>query len=520
MPAREQRIGASAPGETDFGTLVARTADRDRRRQESHRAEERDQHSGAGDQPKLGHAAESRRHERQKARRCGQCCNEDGASRTTCGQPQRFRQVAGIVLGLAEADRKLKAEVHGDAHEQHTEPDRNQIERADRRRCEQQRQHQAKAKCSEDRHDQPPASNRESEPERDQCHAADQPRDGALGDRRELGVGERHRSGDAHMRRAALHERQLRRCRANRRGRRPAWLERLVIEPRLGQYELILAPEIAEPAAQHLLPRQRLRMARDGRRHRGVERAQLIRIGRKVRVAVRHSLSQQPERGEQATRCRIGGQRAEERLRIDGAVQQVRELGRREEQQRFLRQVRRGAGLAHHAEIRVVRSERTREIARRLLGLFRHFRVDHRDQQALELRKGAIQRHGTLPPGQRRGEHLVGVGVHAEMVARIQAGANGEQDAGEHHGPGVPPARIDEPDKRALEQGRAGTGAAHPAVPPERLATLCSRPATSAGVPPELSSPRKSERCTATRLIEPSVSTSTACQPAGPRRMT
>ena len=85
---------------------------------------------------------------------------------------------------------------------------------------------------------------------------------------------------------------------------------------------------------------------------------------------------------------------------------------------------------------------------------------------------------------------------------------------------GVPSARIDETNESALEHGRAGTGAAHPVAPPERLATLCSRPATSAGVPPELSSPRKSERCTATRLIEPSVSTSTACQPVGPRRMT
>ena len=167
----------------------------------------------------------------------------------------------------------------------------------------------------------------------------------------------------------------------------------------------------------------------------------------------------------------------------------------------------------------MVCSERAREVARRLLGLFRHVRVDYRDQQTLELRKGSIQRHGTLPPGQRRGKHLVGVGVHTEMVARVQAGADGEQDTGEHHGPGVSSARIDEVNESALEQRRAGTGAAHP-VAPDRLATLCSRPATNAGVPPELSSPRKSERCTATRLIEPSVSTSTACQPAGPRRMT
>ena len=57
-------------------------------------------------------------------------------------------------------------------------------------------------------------------------------------------------------------------------------------------------------------------------------------------------------------------------------------------------------------------------------------------------------------------------------------------------------------------------------IPPDRLATLCSRPLVRAAGPPAASSSRKSERCTATRLIEPSVSTSTACHPAGKRRMT
>ena len=165
VPVREQRIGPASPGETDLGTLVARVAEGDRRGQEDHRAEKRDQHSGAGNQSKLGHAAEIRRHERQKTCRRGKCRDKDGTSRAPRSKPQCRRAIAGVVLGLAESDGELKAEVHGNAHEQHTEPDRNQIKRADRRCREQQRQHQPKAKCREDRHDQPPASDREDEPQ-------------------------------------------------------------------------------------------------------------------------------------------------------------------------------------------------------------------------------------------------------------------------------------------------------------------------------------------------------------------
>ncbi len=228
-------------------------------------------------------------------------------------------------------------------------------------------------------------------------------------------------------------------------------------------------------------------MACNCRRHRCVERAQLIRIGRKVRIAVRHALPEQSQRGNRPRD--VGSAESVPRNGCASMVRFIRSVssGVERNSKPFLRKVWRRAGPAHHAEIRMVRGERTREIARCLLGLFRHVRVDHRDQQPLELRESAIQRHGTLPPGQRRGKHLVGVGVHAEMAARIEARTRGKQHSGEHHHPGMPAARIDETNECALEQGRAGIGAAHPVVPPDRLATLCSRPATSAGVPPELS---------------------------------
>jgi len=57
-------------------------------------------------------------------------------------------------------------------------------------------------------------------------------------------------------------------------------------------------------------------------------------------------------------------------------------------------------------------------------------------------------------------------------------------------------------------------------APPDRSLVFWFRLSISAWAPPRDTSRRKSERCTATRLIEPSASTSTALQPLPCRRMT
>src|SRR5262245_58590305 len=117
--------------------------------------------------------------------------------------------------------------------------------------------------------------------------------------------------------------------------------------------------------------------------------------------------------------------------------------------------------------------ERLGEIARRFLRLFRRVRIDHHDQQTLELREGTIQRHGTLSTGKRCRKHLIGVSVYAEVTARIQAGTRSEYDPGEHHRPGVSAAGVDETNEGALEERGAGARGTHPDAPTERLATLC-----------------------------------------------
>ncbi len=154
-------------------------------------------------------------------------------------------------------------------------------------------------------------------------------------------------------------------------------------------------------------------------RHRRMKRLQLASVGREVRITVRHPFPEQSKRREQTARGWIGRQLAQERLRIDDLIHQVRKLGRRKKQRSLFLEVRRGIRSAHHAEQRVISGQRMREIARRLLRLFRDLCVNHGDQQTLELREGTLHGHRALSPRERSGEHLVGVSIHAKMAARI-----------------------------------------------------------------------------------------------------
>ena len=102
------------------------------------------------------------------------------------------------------------------------------------------------------------------------------------------------------------------------------------------------------------------------------------------------------------------------------------------------------------------------------------------------------------------------------------------QPARPHPAPAVlrmrAPARSSTVDRHDVAYRLRGaatpTARRHASTPSDRLATFCRRATVSAGTPPLANTCRKSDRCTPTRLIEPSASTSTAFQPAGPFRMT
>ena len=84
---------------------------------------------------------------------------------------------------------------------------------------------------------------------------------------------------------------------------------------------------------------------------------------------------------------RISDELAEERLRVDGAVHQVGQLLRVEEQQPFLAQEGRRVRPANRDEMRVILGQRVRQRGGGGFRLLRLARVDHRHQQVAELRE-------------------------------------------------------------------------------------------------------------------------------------
>ena len=83
--------------------------------------------------------------------------------------------------------------------------------------------------------------------------------------------------------------------------------------------------------------------------------------------------------------------------------------------------------------------------------LLRLARVDHRDQQVVELREILVELVGLLPPWQAAGEHPVGVGADIEMRHRVEGGQRGQQQAAQRHGQRMATAEFGQSDNQAVE---------------------------------------------------------------------
>ena len=144
------------------------------------------------------------------------------------------------------------------------------------------------------------------------------------------------------------------------------------------------------------------------------ERLQRRLAGGEVGLAALHPHAQQGQRREQAARAGVGGKLAEEGLGVDGAVHQAAQRLVVEEQQPVGLQEGGGVRAAHAAQMRGVAGQRPREAGGGLVGLLGSDGVHHRHQLVGELREGTGEGQIPLAPGQRGGEHLVGVGGDAE----------------------------------------------------------------------------------------------------------
>ena len=337
---------------------------------------------------------------------------------------------------LAEADGELDGEIHRQAHEQHGEGDRHEVQRAHRQRRESRRQVQPEQQRQHDRHHQPPGSGGDQQPDRHQQQAGDQPARSPLRHRRELVIVERHRPGDAHPRRPGAHELQPARGVPDGLAGRLAGLQGAEIQHGLGQHEAIFAGQRRDGPGQQHLPGQRpCRVGGGGQRP--VEPLQRGRERRQVGLPALHALGDQRERRDQPAQAGVGGELAEEGLRVDRLVQQLAERLDVQEQQRVARQVGRRVRPAHDGEVARVAAQRLGKRGGRRIRLLRDRRIDDRHQEVLALRERGLQLGLPLLPGQGGGEQRPRVGGDAEpLVDGGQAGP-AEQHRCRQHQPGM-----------------------------------------------------------------------------------
>lgn len=100
----------------------------------------------------------------------------------------------------------------------------------------------------------------------------------------------------------------------------------------------------------------------------------------------------------------------------------------------------------------MIGGQRRGQIRRGGIGFLRLLRVDHGDQQVVELRKIAVEHGGALAPRQTGVEQVIGVGPDAEMVRRVEARQHGNQHTGQDNQPSVAVAELGV----MLEQAREG----------------------------------------------------------------
>ena len=441
--AVEDGVQRAEQRQAGFDPAGGRVQPMQHRRQEAERAEERDQHAGAGDEAKLGDADERGGGEGEEPGGAGQRRDQDLRPGAAPGLQQGGLALVVIGAGLAVADGELDAEIDRDAGEQHRERDRDQVQRAHRERGEAGGHEQAEQQREDDRHDQAPGADRQEQQDRHQDQAGEQALDGAVGHGGEFLVLEGDVAGQADMRPSRVHEFEAGGRGAEGLARGLAGLEGGVVKHRPDLDEPVLPRHVGQLAGEQPLPRQRLRMPGHHAAERGVEAAQRGRERAEVGLAGVDALGDQRQGVQQPAQAWVGGELAEEGLGVDGLVEQRLQLRQVKEQQGVALEVGRGVGAAHAAEMGGVGSERGGELGRGDVGLLGGRAVDDGDQHVLPAREGAFHRHRPLPPGQGGREQGRGVGGHAEPVRGEPKRAGRERERREQDEHVVPAAQAD-----------------------------------------------------------------------------
>ncbi len=368
-------------------------------------------------------------------------------------------------------------------------PTEIEVERADGGGGEQQCERQPEHQREQDRHDQPPGASTARKSQSVISTMLPEQADGRpFGDGREFLIGERHVAGD--------------------RARAPARIARRAVPRRPGRIALVAAPpgcsapksslgwastktylpaEIGQPAAQQLLPRQRLRVAVQRALDRRGEAAQHRIIGREVGLALRRAHAEQRRARRTSPRARgIGDELAQERLRRDQMIGQVGScLGSRNSNPSLAKNGE-ASGRVTLRKLALSRLQLRGQRGRRAGRLLRLARVDHHHQQIVELREVRANRSAACRQG-RRLENISSVSVLTPRcpAAKRQRQHGGHEAARQRRRARAAAADVHHADEQASERhaGR-GDSASRSAGPPapslcgEAICARCLRPGT------------------------------------------
>ena len=142
------------------------------------------------------------------------------------------------------------------------------------------------------------------------------------------------------------------------------------------------------------------------------------------RLLQMQALDRLRDRAEDAAQCRIGGERSQERLRLDQLGHVALHVVEAAEENAVAGEERAAVGPAHGADHVRLGRERVRQRRGRLFGALGRRRVDDRDDPVGPLGEERVEPVFLLAPGERARQELAAVGVDGDMardVARPRA---------------------------------------------------------------------------------------------------
>ena len=227
---------------------------------------------------------------------------------------------------------------------------------------------------------------------------------------------------------------------ADRLGGGMAGLKLGKIQHRLGQDKATGLQRAGGAARHHQVPIRLGHPAGQGGLGRSAEghhgAGQLAQAG----LAARHALHGAAQQFGHAAQAGVGGQAAQQRLRLDQPLGQVTHLIEREEQRRMLLEERPCIRPAHIAEDLRLGAQGLGQRLSGAAGCGTRGRIDDHGDHVNPVRKGHI--HGALiqPPGQVLREKLRHVRIELKAGDGDPAGGKGQRGKERHHQPGMPQA--------------------------------------------------------------------------------